>query len=85
MGRSRIWGSSTEYGGSECDREASMMMRPNWGFAPRKKKRKLYGLSYPRVDFCDTESPYRARPKYWPNGLPCVYSADIKVTVTICK
>ena len=45
MGRSRIQGSSTERGGSECGREASMMMRPSWGFALWKKI-KMYGLSY---------------------------------------
>jgi hypothetical protein len=34
MGRSRIQGNSTECNGSECDREATMVRRPSWGFAP---------------------------------------------------
>jgi len=47
MGRSRIRGSSTECSVSECGREASMVMRPSWGFAPWRKKRRIYELSYP--------------------------------------
>ena len=42
-----VQGSSTECGGSECCREASIMMRPSWGFCAKEEKRKIYGLSYP--------------------------------------
>jgi len=50
MRRSRIQGSSTDYGGSECGREALIMMRPSWGFAPWRKKEKYMGFPTQLLD-----------------------------------
>jgi hypothetical protein len=42
MGRSLIQGSSTECGGPECGREASMVVRPSWGFPPQSHGLKFH-------------------------------------------